>query len=73
MKIFLTKEILEQVIKESQTIADCIRKLDIAVSQGTYSVFRNRVKKWNIDTSHFLTQTEIVKQRIKNNDFGFTV
>jgi len=42
--------------KESFSIADALRKLDLKPAGGNYACFKKIVKENNIDISHFLGQ-----------------
>jgi 5-methylcytosine-specific restriction endonuclease McrA len=49
-----TKELLEPIIKESISIAQVLRKLGKKQAGGTHCNLAKNIKKFNIDTSHFL-------------------
>jgi hypothetical protein len=49
-----TKELLEPIIKESISIAQVLRKLGKKQAGGTHSNLAKNIKKFSIDTSHFL-------------------
>jgi len=53
MKYKFTKEELENTIKESLSIADVCRKLNIKPVGGNYRTLNFKIKEFNIDTSHF--------------------
>lgn len=67
----ITKELLEGIVKDSLTIAECLTKLGMATSRDAYGVFRSRVERWGISTSHFLTHSEYMKRRHNENPGGF--
>jgi 5-methylcytosine-specific restriction endonuclease McrA len=46
----------ETAVKESLSIREALQKLGLAPKGGNYSTFNNRVKKLNLDTSHFTGQ-----------------
>lgn len=49
-----SKEELEMIVKSSNSIRDVIRKLGYSTAGGSNSdTIKNRIKKYNIDTSHF--------------------
>lgn len=52
-----TKEVLEDLVKESYSVAEVIRKLGLKVAGGTHSHISRRIKQFDIDTSHFLGQS----------------
>lgn len=53
MKYKYTKEQLENIVKESLSIADVCRKMDIRPVGGNYKTLNFKFKIWNIDISHF--------------------
>jgi hypothetical protein len=62
-----TKELLEQIVKESKTIRECLNKLGNDSLYGNvgnnYTYFSRLVKEYSIDTSHFLNRSEQMKMR----------
>lgn len=66
----ITKELLENVVKDSLTIAECLTKLGMAKSRDAYVVFYARVKRWGISTSHFLSTSEFMKRRHQKSPEG---
>lgn len=48
-----TIEQLIEVVKESYSYAECLRKLDLPIHGGLYTTLKNRIKNYNIDISHF--------------------
>lgn len=49
-----TKEELEEIVKESYSYRDVIKKIGYTtVSGGNTKTVKNRIEKYNIDTSHF--------------------
>lgn len=51
-----SKEELEQVAKESYSIAELCRKLNIKTNGGNYKTIQSEIKRYNIDVSHFRGQ-----------------
>lgn len=52
-----TKEILEPVVRESFSVAEVTRRLGMKCPNGgTHHHISERIKKFSIDTSHFLGQ-----------------
>lgn len=49
-----SKEILEEAVKDSISVAGVIRKLGLKHAGGNYSHIKSRIVKYGIDTSHFL-------------------
>lgn len=54
MKNKMTEENLKIAILKSLSIAEVLRNLGMSITTGNYKSFRKNVKKYNIDTSHFL-------------------
>lgn len=52
-KLKYTKEFLEPIIAESFSYAEVLRKLNLQFSGNNNTYIRDRVKKFNIDISHF--------------------
>jgi hypothetical protein len=48
-----SKELLESVVKNSVSVAEVLRKLDIKQSGGNHSHISSRIKKYGLDVSHF--------------------
>ena len=65
-KVKYTKELLEQTVKDCISFAELIRKLGLKMSGGNYCHIKSRLKKYEIDTSHFLGQGWS-KGRVSNN------
>ena len=53
-KVKYSKELLEKLVVDSLSVADVIRKLGLQQSGGNHSHITRRLKKYEIDTSHFL-------------------
>ena len=47
------KEELEEAVKNSLSIAEVLRHLNIVSAGGNYFTVKRYIKLWNIDTSHF--------------------
>jgi Zn finger protein HypA/HybF involved in hydrogenase expression len=48
-----TKEILEDAVKKSSSVTDVLRNINCPMSGGGHSHISRKLKKYNIDTSHF--------------------
>lgn len=59
MNIKYTKEILEGVAKDSKSVAEVMRRLDIKVSGGSSSHIRRRLNLYEISTEHFTGQASM--------------
>lgn len=49
---------LEKVVKESRSIKECLIKLGIPNYGDRYTYIKNKIKKYDIDNSHFLSSKE---------------
>ena len=56
MKHKTTKDELEMIVKESLSIADVCRSLNIVPVGGNYQTVKSKVKLWNINIDHFTGQ-----------------
>ena len=65
MKYTTTKEELEKIVKESLSIADICRALNIRPIGGNYRTIKSKLLKWNINTSHFTGAAWNVGNRFK--------
>ena len=64
-----SKEELEQIVSQSLSMKEVIDKLGYATHSGSNNnTVKNRIKKYNIDISHFTTNQSIV-QRTEENVF----
>lgn len=54
-----TRTILEKVVKESLSLSNVCRLLDVPNNGGTRSVIKKRIVEYNIDTSHFTGQAHL--------------
>lgn len=61
--VTVSKEDFAAVVASSRSIAECLDKLGMRKSGGSYRAFNNRAKKWSIDTSHFLSGAEQNRRR----------
>lgn len=48
-----TREILEPIVKESESVSQVCRKLGLKLAGGTQSHVKRRILKFEIDVSHF--------------------
>ncbi len=64
----ITKELLEEVVKNSETIAECLTKFGLAISRNSYFTFKKRIKKWGITIDHFKSHSERMKKLGKLNE-----
>ncbi len=49
----MEKEILEKIVKSSQTITEVIKELGLRAAGGNYKSIRERIEEFEIDVSHF--------------------
>jgi 5-methylcytosine-specific restriction endonuclease McrA len=48
-----TREILQEAVQNSASVAGVMRYLDLAVTGGSHAHLSRRIRKFGIDTSHF--------------------
>lgn len=53
-KVNVSKEELEQIVKDSLSVYDVLRKLGLKLAGGSHSYWSRKIKEIGIDTSHFL-------------------
>lgn len=56
MKFKLNKEEFEAIVKNSLSIADVCRALNLVPVGGNYKTIKSKLKLWNIDATHFTGQ-----------------
>jgi Zn finger protein HypA/HybF involved in hydrogenase expression len=49
----ISKREFQKLVKESLCASDVFRKLNMTLSGGSFSIFKRRVERENIDISHF--------------------
>ena len=54
MRIKYSRELLAPLVQESISVAEVIRKLGLKQAGGAHSHISSKIKKYGIDTSHFL-------------------
>lgn len=64
-----SKETVENAVKNADCFANAIRNLRLIAQAGNYKSIKKLIHYYEIDTSHFLTQSELTKLRIKNSGF----
>lgn len=57
-----TKEILEALVKESNSVADVLRKLGLSINGGIHSHISRRIEYFGISTEHFQKKSEHLKR-----------
>jgi hypothetical protein len=70
-KVKYPKELVESVIKKHDNQKDCIIELFGSNNPNRYTHLYNLIKKYEIDTSHFLNQGELLKRTMKKNGNWF--
>ena len=65
MRYKTTKEQMGQIVKNSLSIADVCRALNIRPIGGNYKTIKNKLVLWNIDISHFTGAAWNVGDRFK--------
>jgi hypothetical protein len=56
-----TKVEIQDAVSNSKTFSDVYRNLNLKINGGSYNWMKNLIRKFGIDTSHFLTRSEIGK------------
>lgn len=54
MKVKYSKELLESIVKDSQTWAEVCRKIGVKALTGSQTYVKNKAKIYEIDSSHFI-------------------
>lgn len=66
----LTKEQLENIVKDSQSINEALRKIGYVYTNGTnHQLFRTVCQELNIDYSHFTGLSKTIIKRTEKNIF----
>jgi hypothetical protein len=59
----MEKETLEKIVKESYTIHEVLVKMGKSTSAASYKLFHRKIKKYEIDISHFIiNKSELTKR-----------
>jgi len=64
---YYDKEKLENIIKESKTYTETLFKLKLTKKSGNFDTLKKYIKLYNINTSHFYSKEEHIKNIIINN------
>jgi hypothetical protein len=57
MSVKYTKVLLEEIVSQSHSVADVLRKLSLKLSGGNYSYIKRRVSFYSIPMEHFTSQS----------------
>jgi hypothetical protein len=63
-----TKEILEQVVKDSTNISEVVRKLGLNLNQSSHGLISSKIKFFNINTDHFTIQRQKIGPKRSNDE-----
>lgn len=55
----MNEQELKRAVKNSISIAEVLKSLGMSISTGNYRTFHRCIKKFDIDTSHFLGQSHL--------------
>lgn len=55
------------IVKESRSVTEILLKMGLRNGGGNYKIIKNYIEKYKIDTSHFITQDEIMDKVSKFN------
>lgn len=58
-RITMNEQELKSAVKNSKSIAEALKTMNMSISTGNYRGFHRSVKKFHIDTSHFLGQAHL--------------
>lgn len=58
----MEKEILEKIVKQSQTFKEVLTALNKKDTGSQYRIVKKKIIEFNIDTSHFLNHSEFIKK-----------
>lgn len=61
-----TKELLEEAVQASDSFMGVMKYLNIKLAGGSHSHIKNRIKKFEIDTSHFTGQAHMKNKTALN-------
>lgn len=53
MRIKYTKELIQNICRESSSYRQCLNKLGLKEAGGNYACIKKKIKEYNIDISHF--------------------
>lgn len=70
MKLKMTEEKIKIAVTSSISIANALQLMEMSVTTANYRAFHKAVKKYNLDTSHFLGQAHLKNQ---NRNIGTTI
>lgn len=63
----LSKNEFQSIISKSKCYADILRTLGLRVEGGFYNTIKRRIKRENIDVSHFLSVKELMSNKLNFN------
>lgn len=63
-----SKDVLEEIVKDSISYAECLEKMGLVVAGGNYGSLQRNIDKFSIDTSHFLGQAHNAGKELKPFD-----
>lgn len=63
-----TRECLEEVVKESASVSEVLRRLGIVVAGGSHSWISGKIKALGLDTSHFVNGNKYPPHKKKSSE-----
>lgn len=66
MNVKYTKQKLEEIVKDCKSISEVLRKLNLKESGGSHSHLSKQIKKFNIDTAHFIGRSHNLNKKSLN-------
>lgn len=67
MKYHMTQEYFEKIISQSESMGHLLELLGVVKAGGNYHTMKSRIKKWNINISHWETTRKIRQSLASQN------
>ncbi len=68
MRIKYTRDMLQAIVSDSESVADVIRKLGLREAGGNFSHIKRRLAEYKIDVSHFKKPTDFLQPGLNRKD-----
>jgi hypothetical protein len=63
-----TKEFLEPLVKEANSVRDLLRKINVTDSGGSHKLISKRIKEFEINTNHFKGGPRVPHNKLSSDD-----
>jgi len=73
MKIKWEKEILEDIVRNSNSVKEALEKMGLRSAGGNFKTMKKYLDIYNIDTSHFTQKWECMVNRMKENKIDLSL